>query len=557
MRDLSPMGLALALGVLVFASQFLHSEAGRALQTGSAVRERTLGEIVTAPVPLRDGIGEVSERLTTTSPQANAFCNQGLAYLHSFVWIEAARSFNQALRVDRNLAIAYVGLSYALSELGLSAEARSASDRAHLLADSVSPREKVRIELRKEQLDAAVLPESTALRAAYRKKLDEALAAFPDDIELLLLVGQAQDPSHDGHGMNVGSNSLPFYQRALEDSPDYFATHHFLVHAYENTRQFDQALVHAERYARLAYAVPHAHHMHGHVLRRLDRMKEAIAEFEKADQIETAYFKAEAIPPQHDWHYRHNLSLLGTSYQYAGRMAAADAVLRRSFELDDAALSAFDLDRKQWVMLLLARGRPAEAFEAAKSLVARPRPLWRALGHLLASRALLALKRPDDAAGEGNMALGDMRTAGSAGGVLVPEYEVVQGEFLLRTGQLDSGRTMLRAAAAKLHDASGPDAWVMTLFNLEAIARTAAELGDWPLVQYFGDEMRDLDSTYPGTRYVLGLLAEHDGDRSAARARYQEAVRGWADADPDFAALRDARRRMAGLDSGNPPARRP
>src|SRR5437773_9074249 len=171
-RDLSPLGLITAIGILVFTSA-----AGDALQSGSAARERPLSDIVTAAVPLRDGIGQVSERVTTTSSSANAFYNQGLAYLHSFVWIEAARSFNQALRLDRNLAMADVGLSYALGELGLSAEAHSASDRAQLLVDSVSPREKLKIELRKHQLDAAALPDNTALRSVYKKKLDEALAA--------------------------------------------------------------------------------------------------------------------------------------------------------------------------------------------------------------------------------------------------------------------------------------------------------------------------------------------------------------------------------------------
>jgi hypothetical protein len=194
MRDLSPMGLALAIGVLVFASQFLHSEAGRALQTGSAVRERTLGEIVTAPVPLRDGIGEVSERLTTV-PAGKRLCNQGLRICTPSSGLKR-RSFNQALR-GPNLAIAYVGLSYALSELGMSAEARSASDR-RAPARGPGLAAKRSIELRKEQLDAAVLPRAV-LRAAYRKKPDEALAAFPDDIELLLLVG-VPGPSHDGHG---------------------------------------------------------------------------------------------------------------------------------------------------------------------------------------------------------------------------------------------------------------------------------------------------------------------------------------------------------------------
>lgn len=556
-HDLSPRRLLAAIGALVFIAAAAYSVAGHALQSGSAIRERALSEIVTAPVPLRQGIGEVSERVTTGSPQAGAFYNQGLAYLHSFMWIEAARSFNQALRVDRNLAMAYVGLSYALGELGMSAEAHNASDRAQQLAGTVSPREKVQIELRKQQLDVAGFPDNTALQTAYRTKLDEAVSAYPDDIELLLLVGQAQDPSHDGHGMNVGSSSLPFYQHALTRSPDYFATHHFLVHAYENTHQFDRALIHAERYARLASAVPHAHHMYGHVLRRLNRMKEAIAEFEDADQIEVAYLKAEAIPPQHDWHYRHNLSLLGTSYQYLGRMRSADAVLRRSFELNGATSSAFDLDRKQWVMLLLARGRAVEALAAARSLVARPQPLVQALGHLLASRALLALKRLDEAAPEGNAALGAMRAAGSAGGVLVPEFELIQGEFLLRTGQLDSGHAMLRAAAVKLRAASGPDAWVVTLFSLEAMALTATALGDWPLVHDISEQMRELDSAYPGTQYVLGRLSEYNGDRSAALAQYQKAVRGWAEADPDHVELADTRRRMTGLDSGKAPTQRP
>src|SRR5713226_969767 len=85
-----------ATAMLVFTSVALYSVAGDALQTGSAVPERALSQIVAAPVPLRDGVGVVSERIATASLQANAFYSQGVAYLHSFVWIEAARSFNQA-----------------------------------------------------------------------------------------------------------------------------------------------------------------------------------------------------------------------------------------------------------------------------------------------------------------------------------------------------------------------------------------------------------------------------------------------------------------------------
>jgi hypothetical protein len=63
----------------------------------------------------------------------------------------------------------------------------------------------------------------------------------------------------------------------------------------------------------MALAVPHARHMHGHNLRRVGRIDEAIAEFGAADALESAYVAAEQIPVEYDWHYQHNLDLLATS----------------------------------------------------------------------------------------------------------------------------------------------------------------------------------------------------------------------------------------------------
>ena len=57
-------------------------------------------EILEKPTTLRDGIGKLNDVVTTSSKDAQAFYNQGVAYLHSYVWIEAARSFNQALKAD-------------------------------------------------------------------------------------------------------------------------------------------------------------------------------------------------------------------------------------------------------------------------------------------------------------------------------------------------------------------------------------------------------------------------------------------------------------------------
>ena len=327
--------------------------------TGPHERIHVPKEILERPVPLRDGIGKAHEDVTTLSKDAQAYYDQGLAYLHSYVWIEAARSFHQALRLDARLAMAQLGLSYALAELGDRAGAKQASQQASALAGPVSDREKARIRLRALQFGDGHEPAER--RSNYLQEFGLILAKYPHDVELLLLRGQAdqQVPGQQTSampGMGVGEASLTYYQRALDEQPHYFAVHHYLTHAYENLGRMDLALQHAEEYLRLAPAVPHAHHMHGHILLRLNRTPEAIAEFRRADELELAYFRTENIAPEYDWQYHHNLDLLGVAYQYAGEMRQADTVLRRSFELPSIEFSQ-ELNESAWPMLLLLQGR--------------------------------------------------------------------------------------------------------------------------------------------------------------------------------------------------------
>ena len=59
-------------------------------------------------------------------------------------------------------------------------------------------------------------PGDPAKLAAYRKALDGAIAAFPNDAEFVLLRGIAEspDPADRGQGSVVGS--IPFYERVLK-----------------------------------------------------------------------------------------------------------------------------------------------------------------------------------------------------------------------------------------------------------------------------------------------------------------------------------------------------
>ncbi len=109
-------------------------------------------ELLHRPVTLRAGIGAAHDASSTSSREAQAFYDQGLAYLHSYAWVEAARSFNQALKLDASLAMAHGQLSIAYTELNAPKDARAALDRAKALA--ASDHDRRHIDLRSLQMAA-------------------------------------------------------------------------------------------------------------------------------------------------------------------------------------------------------------------------------------------------------------------------------------------------------------------------------------------------------------------------------------------------------------------
>lgn len=467
----------------------------------------TLIQLAAKPVTLRPGVGTAHATVTTSSKQAQAFFDQGLAYLHSYVWLEAARSFNQALRLDPNLAAAYAQLSVAYTELNVPEEARDALKLGKALAPKTSERERLWIAARALQMDAEAAPADTAKLTAYRAALDAALQKFPTDEELLLARGKAESRDPADRGQGSGAASVPFYAKALTLAPDHFAPHHFLAHAYENTGQVQPALTEAAAYAHMAPNIPHARHMHGHELRRVGRVEDAIAEFRAADDLDRAYISAEAIPPELDWHYQHNLDLLATSYQYLGQHDKAEALFKQSFAIPSSMVEQ-EFNKREWPVFLIARGRAQEALDAAKTLVSHRSPLVQATGHIEAGEAYLALKQIRDAGEEYNAALRLMRGAEGAG-LLADALRQLQGGLFLRTGRTGEGRSALQQTAKDVRARPGPDAWVQATFALEAMARTARDVGDWELAEWMARQMIDHDPNYSGSRRALEGVEEH------------------------------------------------
>src|SRR5437667_7327354 len=89
-------------------------------------------------------------RISTQSPECQEYFDQGLGYVYSYVWMEAARSFETATRYDPDCAMAWWGLSRALEEWkgGLHTDALK---KAQALLPKASDRERRLITARLQQ----------------------------------------------------------------------------------------------------------------------------------------------------------------------------------------------------------------------------------------------------------------------------------------------------------------------------------------------------------------------------------------------------------------------
>src|SRR5437867_2576121 len=79
-------------------------------------------------------------RVSTHSPQCQAFFDQGLGFFYSYVWMESARSFETATQHDPECALAWWGLSRALERWG-KGDANKALLKANDLQGQASYRE--------------------------------------------------------------------------------------------------------------------------------------------------------------------------------------------------------------------------------------------------------------------------------------------------------------------------------------------------------------------------------------------------------------------------------
>lgn len=489
-----------------------------------------------APSAKQARAGTVHDPATTQSKKAQAAYDRGLALFHAYDWIRSARSFHESAKEDPDLAVAWLGLSFAQNALDEPEAARAAWKEAMTRAPKAKARERARIEAWGKALDAFAAMEGEDRFAAYRDALDAALAKWPDDAELLIMRGNASSPLPAGIGPYQSAASIPYFERVLAKNPDHPGAHHYMVHALENDGKFAKAQVHGATVAKLAPGAPHMIHMHGHGLMRVGRVADAIARFEESDRVGAAIRAEESVTEAHDWHHSHNLSFLASAYRHEGRLKDAEAVIRRLMAIpalgDDA-----ELDRKDLASFLLSRGRNEDALAAADVLTKNRLPGVRAIGHALAGEALLASGNVPEAKARHSEAAREQASIGGELGATRAWFaslfvDELAAFLLLADGRSDEAREIAGRLVENHRAMRGPDGWVQALFRLERIATVSRSSGDWELAAAVAEAMIEHDAGYAGSHLARAAVARHHGRTEEALKEEALARKSWPKADP-------------------------
>jgi tetratricopeptide (TPR) repeat protein len=463
------------------------------------------------PIPLLEGTGRLHQKVTTVSQEAQAYYDQGFSLLSSFVWVEAARSFNEALRRDPELAMAHLGLARAFNEVYANEDARAHLGKAREIAakGKLTPKEAKWIELGILRLEAITAPreERAEKHRLYRQGIDELIALDLDDPHAWVLRGNAEESRPSGRGQAGGVGSVAYYEAALKRDPKNLAAHHYLVHSFENLMQPDRAYRHCQDYLAAAPAVPHAHHMCGHILPRLGKWGEALSTFETAYRLHRKSQQAEGTDPSEDWHWGHNLLLLGTTHLRLGQGREAEGAFREACRIAPRGLFGGSTC-SAWLEYLVYAGRQEDALRAADEVQKLPSTLAHVIAESLRGEALLALGRLDEArqALERTRALKDKITheaKGTAGEDTVPGYveyfyiQILDAELALLGKDARAAEETLLQVASDVVDSPVIDSWANGMFQLERIAGHAERAGRPALAKAVRERIHEIDPQFP------------------------------------------------------------
>ena len=293
----------------------------------------------TLPAKLLPGMGTVHLPITTSSPEAQQFFDQGVAQMHSFWAREAERSFLQAAALDPAAPMPQWGIAMVAAGdwrprfqidtndkfFGRNAQparsrARIAAEKAVELANApgkATDLEKMYVAAIAARRD----PNAKDPEEAFVKGLRALLAAHPGEVEAeldlaLMIMRGFTLPDHKPVAPG-STEAVEILRSLLARVPDHPGVHHYIIHGWEGSSFAKEAWPSCARYAELVTNIPHALHMPGHIYSQTGRYADAVKSFSDAAVNERKWMKEDKM--YGDGHHGHNVHYLATAYSFEGR----------------------------------------------------------------------------------------------------------------------------------------------------------------------------------------------------------------------------------------------
>ncbi len=293
-------------------------------------------EVADTPPPLFEDLGTYHRKITTSSPQAQAYFDQGLRLVYAFNYDEAQRAFREAARLDGECAICYwgVALTYGSNYNSPTDPERErgaweAIQTARARAGGASEREQALIEALAARHSADTKADRAALDRAYAAAMREANRRFPDDVDIGTLFADAlmnMRPWHlwteDGKPQPGTEEIVQVLERVLAAAPDHPGANHLYIHAVEASPDPGRATDAADRLGPLMPGAGHLVHMPSHIYLRVGRYADAVAANERAVAADRAYFKkTQPSSAYRMGYYPHNIDFIWLAASMEGRSA--------------------------------------------------------------------------------------------------------------------------------------------------------------------------------------------------------------------------------------------
>lgn len=276
---------------------------------------------------LMGGTGNVHLQVTSKSPEAQAFFDQGVGQLHGFWYFEAERSFRQVLTLDPDCPMAYWGL--AMANVNNGGRAKPFIQKAVELKAGASPREALWIDALAGFYGDG---EEKDRRRQYIRALENIGHEYPDEIEAKAFLAY-QIWSNSFSNVPITSHQAvdSLIGEVLAANPQH-PVHHYRIHLWDGEKPI-RALQSAAACGQAAPTCAHMWHMPGHILSRLERYADAVWQQEAATRVDHAHMIHDRILPDQIHNYAHNSEWMIRNLIHLGRVNDAASAAKNMIEL--------------------------------------------------------------------------------------------------------------------------------------------------------------------------------------------------------------------------------